>query len=170
MILFLLILNLVSYPLPDTLSVGSQHLFYIERSKDTNVIYYDLNKDKSGNFDAENPFNIYWVKNKKGGKKESLTWIQNKYAYGLKILEKDSEEVVFQFAPYDKKIFILKKDDSGIYRIFSDSPQEEMYLEKIFIQIDGGTFWFPKIAHITLQGKCPKTGKVKTEIIKPHQP
>jgi hypothetical protein len=163
-------MNLATYTHPDTILDEQIHLFYIERSKDSNRIYYDLNIDKLGYLNEDNPINIYWIQNEKGGKKEPLTWIQNKYAYGLKILERDIEKLVFQFAPYDKKVFVLKKDDMGIYRIFSDPTQEEMYLEIIFIQIDGGTFWFPKISHISLQSKCPKIGKEKTEIIKPQQP
>jgi len=139
----------------------------IERSRDKNYIVYDVNLDQEGKINQETPLTIYWIKENKENKKEPLTWIQNKYAYGIKVLNKKPESVVFQFAPYTKKDFVLKKSSSGTYAVFSDFEGSQIQVTHIFIQIDGGTFWFPKIPKIDIQGIDQTTLLKKTTTINP---
>jgi hypothetical protein len=40
-------------------------------------------------------------------------------------------------------------------------------VERIFIQIDGGTFWLPKISSVELHAKDAKTGNTILETINP---
>jgi hypothetical protein len=139
----------------------------IERSRDKNYIVYDVNVDKGGNLNPEKPLEIYWVKENKQNKKEPLTWIQNKYAYGIKIIDQNPECVVFQFAPYDKKNFVIRKSAGGNYAVFSDFGGSQVQVTHIFIQIDGGTFWFPKIPKIDIHCIDQATLQKKTTTINP---
>ena len=63
-------------------TTSSVNLFKIERSKDNNQIFYDLNIDSTGVLNRKNPIHVYWLKNTEGGITKPLTWIQKKYAYG----------------------------------------------------------------------------------------
>jgi hypothetical protein len=71
-------------------------LFQIVRSRDADKIYYQVNLDKEGNLIAGNPVEIFWLKQTQNNQKEPLTWIQNKYAYGLQFLEVDQQYASLQ--------------------------------------------------------------------------
>jgi hypothetical protein len=142
-------------------------LFKIGRSKDANEIHYEVNLDENGNLDLSSPFRTYWIKYTWNGRIEPLTWIQTRYAYGLKILHRSPKNIEFQFVSYSKRNFWLKRLDSGRYKVFTLSNGKEVEVERVFIQIDGGTFWVPKISQVELFAKQPETGDAILEIIHP---
>ncbi len=152
-------------------SIGNeddQHaLFKIGRSKDANEIHYEVNLDENGNLDLSSPIHTYWIKYNWNGRIEPLTWIQTKYAYGLKILHRSPKNIEFQFVSYSKRNFWLKRLDSGRYKVFTLSNGKEVEVERVFIQIDGGTFWLPKISQVELYANEPETREPVLEIIHP---
>tara|TARA_B100000809_G_scaffold264452_1_gene320307 strand:- start:7058 stop:7582 length:525 start_codon:yes stop_codon:yes gene_type:complete len=161
--LLLFAFSKVEYGESDTLTT----LFKIERSKDKNQIFYDVNIDESGNFDIENPINIYWIKNTEGGKVKPLTWIQKKYAYGLKFLKIDPDYATFRFVSTKKMHFILKKTKDNHFEVYSKYKGQLLNIKRIFIQMDRGSFWFPNIKAVEVYAKNVKTGKAVIEIITP---
>lgn len=100
-------------------------------------------------------------------KKEALTWIQEKYAYGLKYLKKTPNEVVFQFVSYDKQNFYLRKDTDGTFKVFTVFNKKDIILKRIYIHIKGGTFWIPKIPQIDIEGVESKKCQKVTEVFRP---
>ncbi len=142
-------------------------LFKIGRSKDANEIHYEVNLDENGNLDLSSPIHTYWIKYTRNGRIEPLTWIQNKYAYGLKFLSVSPEKIEFQFVSYSKRNFWLKKIDSGKYKVYTLSKGKEVEVERVFIQIDSGTFWLPKISQVKLYANEPETREPLLEIIHP---
>jgi hypothetical protein len=159
---FILFLN----PVDKSKSSG-QTLFKIGRSKDANEIFYKANTDKSGNLNKENPIEIYWIKYTDNNKIEPLTWIQRNYSYGLTFIENGKERAVFQFVSYDKRSLTLKKDKKGNFKIYILSGKKEVELNRVFIPITGGTFWFPEIKQVEIYYTNPDTGKAEFEIMKP---
>ncbi|MBW6481632.1 MAG: DUF4833 domain-containing protein [Vicingaceae bacterium] len=143
------------------------HLFKIERSKDNNQIFYDLNVVENGLLKPENPINPYWIRKTEGGVIKPLTWIQNNYAYGLEYIYKSETYAKFHFVSYKKRDFVLKKNKEGIFKVYTNLNNKEVEVNRIFIQIDGGTFWFPKISKVELHTNDPLTKKNIVEIIKP---
>lgn len=148
-------------------SIVNSHLFKIARSKDANEIFYDINVTQSGKLNIENPVQVYWIKYADKGQKESLTWIQDNYAYGLKFLKATENEAKFQFVSYDKRTFLVQKDQDGVFKVFTLSEKKLVAVNRIFIQIDGGTFWFPKISKVELHATDAATEEEKVEIIIP---
>ncbi len=142
-------------------------LFKIERSKDNNQIFYDVNVNTSGNFDTTNPINIYWIRNTEGGKIKPLTWIQKKYAYGLKFLKISDDYATFRFVSTKQMYFTLKKDNQNRFEVYSKYKDQILNIKRIFIQIDGGTFWFPNITSVEVYAKNVMTGEDVMEIITP---
>lgn len=140
--------------------------FIIERSKDANQIFYVVNEHQQM-LDTEEPINFYWIKHTENGKKEVLTWIQKKYAYGLKYLKKTPNEAIFQFVSYDKQTFHLRKDTDGRFKVFTVFNTKNIILNRIYIHIKGGTFWIPKIPQIDIEGIELKTRQKITEVFKP---
>lgn len=148
-------------------NVNSNSLFKIERSKDANEIYYELKTLSNNSLDKENPINIYWVRNTEGGKTKPLTWIQQHYAYGLEFISSSQQKAKFHFVSYDKKEFTLKKDVEGNFKVFTVKDKKEVIVNRIFIQIDGGSFWFPTISRVELHTTDPLTDIDEVEIIHP---
>lgn len=142
-------------------------LFKIGRSKDANEIYYTVKTTTEGNLDLSEPIGIYWIKFTKNGAVEPLTSIQNTFAYGVKFLNISPGKADFQFVSYSKRIFSLHKTKAGYFSVFTTTNGAEVEVERIFIQIDGGTFWLPKIPKVELHARIPEGGDPVVEIIKP---
>lgn len=163
LIVFLTSMFLMSFISSET---TSYHLFKIERSKDANEIFYDVNIN-SNNELSQNPISIYWIKQTNDGKKEPLTWIQKNHAYGIEYLNKNKETAKFQFVSYHKRQFIIEKDNNGLFKVFTNFENKKMIVNRIYIQIDGGTFWFPKISRVVLYYQDLQTKKQLIETIIP---
>lgn len=132
------------------------HLFIIERSKDKNVINYDLNKNSNGSLDLNNPITIHWKKT--SGNIENLTWIQAKYAYGIKVTHKSKELVKFKFVSYENKELMLIKRNKG-YSVILNEGNSVVEVKKIYIHFNGGSFWFPEIPQVDIEGIDTITNK-----------
>ena len=142
-------------------------LFKISRSRDANEIHYEVKTTAHGTLDLEEPIKIYWIKYNKNGKVEPLTKIQQNFSYGLKFLEKTPEKAEFQFVSYSQRTLSLRKTEEGDFGVFVRIDNKEVKLERVFIQMDGGTFWIPKIAKVEIHSSIPVTGELVTEIITP---
>jgi len=149
------------------LSDSNSDLFNIERSKDENEIHYEVNVDKLNKLNSENPITIYWVKKTKGNKIKPLTWIQKKYAYGLKYINKTETFAEFQFVSYSKRNFEIRQNKRGVYKVYTLFGNKEVEVNHIFIQIDGGTFWFPKISKVELSVTGLSSDKTMIKTIVP---
>lgn len=147
--------------------IDNTNLFTIERNRDANQIFYNVNTTSDNILDVNKPINIYWVKHTDNSKVEALTWVQNKYAYGIDYKSITESEVRFSFVSYEKRIMVLKKGKDGIFHVFTTVNGTEVILNKIFVQIDGGTFWFPKIPKIELHVQDPISKQHLIETIKP---
>ncbi len=144
-------------------------LFYIQRSVDSSVVVYQLNTDKSGKPDFNSPINVFWLST--SGAKTPLTAIQQKFSYGIEIVQRDSKRnsFVFVFAGYDKRMFSLMKSVvDERYHVYSNINAAYGIVNRIFINITGGTFWFPVISYVTLCGTVPSTGMKQVETIIPR--
>ncbi len=125
-------------------------LFHIIRSRDTDKILYQVNRDKKGDLIAENPIDIFWIRQSQNNQKEPLTRMQSKYAYGLNFIEADAQHAVFKFVSFSDKTFILQKDERGIFRVFTHCKNREMIVNSLFVHFANDSFWFPKIHRIEL--------------------
>lgn len=142
-------------------------LFKIERSKDNNQIFYDVNINDSGVLDDKTPINVYWKRNTEGGAMKPLTWIQQKYAYGLKFININEDYATFKFVSYKKLFFTLKKTKDNHFEVYTKCNSQILKMNRIFIKIEGGAFWFPNITAVKIYARNMKTGKDVVEIITP---
>lgn len=164
----LLIISLIMlYGFTSTSSGTTYSLFQIGRSRDSNVIKYDVNLTSEGKINTEKPIKFYWIKNTDGAKVESLTYTQEKLAYGIKYLSKKSDEVKFQFVSYSKRTFILKKVNDDKFKVITYINKKGVEVKKIFVQFGGGTFNLPKVNYVKMYWRDSTKGTEGTETIKP---
>ncbi len=156
--------NEVKFPTPPD---NPNTLFYVQRDPNTNTIMYDLNIDKNGKLDTEAPLHVYWIKYAEKGQKEELNYIQRKFAYGINSKKTGDEQYDLRFVSYKKLPLTLKKAEDDKYHIFVNADQKQMMLNRIFVKVEGGSFWLPNIVYVELKGTEQVNGKEFTYRFKP---
>lgn len=155
------------YPTP----IGIDNLlFYVQRTINSNTIVYELNEDKNGNINEKEPVKVYWIKYSENSKVENLTYIQNNFAYGIesKIIDKEKKIFSFHFVSYKKReLFLFRTPNSGKFRVYTSINNKMAELEKVHVQIEGGTFMLPNVKYVLLTAKIVGTGETIIEKIKP---
>jgi phosphatidylglycerophosphate synthase len=143
-------------------------MFYIQRTPNTNTICYELNLSPEGILNSDDPIHIFWLRYAtENGKRKELNFIQRKFAYGLKVkmLRTDNYEV--RSVAYPKKEMYLRKATDSHYYVYTTIGGSLAVLKRIFINIDGGSFWSPNVTYIELKGIDVVTGASVSEKIKP---
>lgn len=145
---------------------NDEELFVIERNRDANTVHYEVNLEANGHLSLKNPIEVFWIKSEQNNQKESLTWVQRKYGYGIKIKENNKDYVNFVLVCQKDKLLTLKKGKDQEFRVFVKLQNEEVILEKITINFDeGGSFMIPKVNHIVIHGYKETDGTKVEELI-----
>lgn len=140
-------------------------LFYIQRDPNTNTICYELNVNDKGQLDEENPVHPFWIRYSDGGERKELNYLQRKFAYGIIVKKSGKDYYQLKSVAYAKTPLYLKKGTNNRYQVFMQINQKQCTLTKIFVRIDGGTFWVPNVKYIEVTGTDPSTGKTVVERI-----
>ncbi|GHA79932.1 hypothetical protein GCM10007389_37750 [Pontibacter akesuensis] len=142
-------------------------LFYVQRDPNTNTVVYELNKASDGALDEKEPIHPFWIRYPEGGVQKELNYVQRKFAYGLhtKKLSKDNYEI--KFVCYDKLALNLRKGADGTYHVYTTINKKETILDRIFVRVEGGTFWVPNVLYVELKGRDAATGKAVVGRFKP---
>ena len=139
-------------------------LFYLQRTPNTNTIVYELNY-KDGKLNADEPVHVFWIRYGEKGQKAELSGIQRKFAYGINASKIADESFELHFTSYKKAVMYLKRTTDSKYAVYSTINQKPAILLKIFLKINGGSFWSPNIEYAELTGLDPDNGNVVTEKI-----
>jgi hypothetical protein len=144
------------FPVPPT---NENSLFYIQRTKNTNAIIYEVNRLPDGKINTDAPVKVYWLRYATDSTTEGLTYIQRKYAYGIEIKQYDKKKNTFvlQLVAYKKRNLFLIPTGNNKYTALMNINGKFAEIKRIFVSISGGTFWFPKVDYIELTGKDPTT-------------
>ncbi len=119
---------------------GNQNLFYIERSKNKNRVYYDANLT-SDNFNDKKPIDVYWINYEEHfGERGELSIIQEKLAYGYKSEKRNSNLFNVKLKAFDKRPLLLFIDNKGVARAQIRIAGKPAYLKKIFVQSSESAF------------------------------
>lgn len=130
----------VRYPIP-TKSEG--HLFYIQRTHNTNTVIYEANFDKNGQLDPDRPIQIHWVLYEKGNAIEPLTRFENAFAFGVKhkLVKNKIQEYDIQLVSYKKLKLKLKQIAPFKAQIFHGENQNSSSLDHIFVHANDAGLW-----------------------------
>jgi hypothetical protein len=139
-------------------------LFKIERSKNKNIVQYDICVSENGDAPDSKPVRAYWIL--ENGRKEDLNAIQTKFAYGITSQEKLGEDKyrIVLVAFKDRKILIEKSAEG--YRATVMISGKESILEKIYVKSEERMLGLPKVHYVDLFGRALQTdASVKERII-----
>ena len=147
---------------------GGNLLFFLQRDPDTNTVVYELNYNNDGTLQQTNPIKGSWIRYEEGQKSKELTAIEKKFAYGIqsKMIGEDVFEI--RLVAYKKMPMYLKRSQiDNKYHIYIKDEGKDLLLKRVFVSVNGGSFWFPKVQHIDLITTNSATGMEILKRIKP---
>jgi hypothetical protein len=151
----------LTFPTPKNIE---NMLFYLQRDPNINTAIYAINYDDNGVLDKKNPVKVYWIRYAEKGEKKDLNYIQRKFGYGVESKNIGNNEYEIHFVSYKKLPLTLSK--SAIdhkYHTFANVNQKKIQIEKIFVRIEGGTFWLPNVRYVEVSGIDLSSNKPITE-------
>jgi hypothetical protein len=145
-----------SFPVPKP---SPKQLFYLQRTTNSNTIICDLNLDAKGQLIKDNPVHVYWIRYDEGGEKKELSYIQETFAYGIKHELLPTGVYKLHFVSYKKQVFYLKRSPKdNQYKMYFVLNNKEFVLQKLFVKIEGGSFWVPNVIYMEIIGKDEYSG------------
>jgi hypothetical protein len=128
----------------------TDHLFFIQRSKNKNVVQYDVQLVENSDLREPSPVVVYWVL--ENGRQEKLNLIQRKYAYGIDSqdkLEKNKFRILLVILK-DREIIVERVD--GSYKAVVSIGGKYSIFEKVYVKSKEGLIGVPKVFYIDLFG------------------
>lgn len=156
-----------TFPVP---TGNKKMLFYVQRTHNTNTIVYELNYINDSTLNQTTPIHPYWIryadKGEDKGKNQELSYIQRQYAYGVvtELIDKEKQTFRVNFVSYKKRDIFLMRSKTG-YNAYITINGKLVYLEKVFVKIEGGTFWVPHITYVEVTGRDLAGKEVSEKII-----
>jgi hypothetical protein len=154
-----------TFPVP---SGNPKQLFYLQRTSNTNTIVCELNLNEKGILDPESPVHVFWIRYTEGGIKKELNYIQRVFAYGIKSQIQPNGSYKLHFVSYkNRTLFLINSPRDNKYHVYATINKKEAMLNRIFLKVEGGTFWVPNVVYMELRGIDIATGKEVMERFKP---
>lgn len=131
--------------------IPKSSLFYIQRSPETKTIVYELNYNSNGALSPNDPIKGFWLKNNQAQKLEPLSAREKRQEYGIQSKAIGNDEYEIRLRAYKKMPLYLKRSatDNNYYLYIKDE-EKNVLLKRVFIKLNRGTFWFPKLQYIDL--------------------
>jgi len=145
----------ISFPEPKGID---DQLFYLQRDPNINTIICELNLNSKGLINDEEPVKVYWMRYAEDRGKKKLSFIQKKFAYGIQSKKIKEDKYELRFVSYKRiPLYLSKSATDNKYHVFINANNKKIQLDRIFIRIEGGSFWVPNIKYVDLQGVNTKT-------------
>ena len=160
-LIFALILLLAPCSMLFAVSIPKEHVFWFERSTNTNYVCYDINL-QDGKLCEKEPLKAYWVLGE-GTRIESLTFLDRKMAFGIKVISAKEDEAIVHLTAYKGlpiRICKLKDKWVGIVKLHG----YEIVLQKMYAQMKSLSV---KCEYIEISGTDITTGEKRSERITP---
>jgi hypothetical protein len=164
-VLLLIILSLFPQSIFAVSEEKFSHLFFIERSKNKNLVQYDIRLTEDRDLPNPSPIRVYWIL--ENGRREELNTIEREYAYGIahqEKLDKDKFKVILAGLK-GLEIIVERMNDS--FKAMVPIDGRESILDRIYIKSEEKFTGLPKILYIDLFGRTKKMGLPIKERIDP---
>ena len=103
---------------------------------------------------------------KEKGEKRELGYIQRKFAYGLNTKELSKNKFELRFASYKYlPLYLSQTNSENKYQVTVTVNGKTILISRLFVRIEGGSFWLPNVKYALVEGIELATGKNVTEKI-----
>jgi phosphatidylglycerophosphate synthase len=139
-------------------------LFYLQRDPNSNTVIYQLNVNSAGQLDEDEPVRVFWIRYAERSQRENLNFIQRKFAYGLSAKKIATDKYELKFAAYNKVPFYLMWSGTDhAFHVYTVVANKQIMLSRVYLRIEGGTFWVPNVKYIEFKGLNAATREPVTE-------
>jgi hypothetical protein len=160
LLLYLLIVLPANLFPKDNIHLAKDKLFYIARSKNKNLVCYDVNYSE-GKLDTKNPLTIYWLNREdKPGETSSLNMIQKKMAYGYTLISRGDDSCEITLNAYPGRILTICKQGSK-YVCLTTINKQTAILESLYVKAKPNNSLI--IEYVELQGISSNTKQSVSE-------
>ena len=163
--LVLLIFGLVSSSAFAVSLNKTDHLFFIERSKNRNLVQYDVRLTEKNDIPDSNPVAVYWVL--ENGRQQDLNVLERKYAYGIDSHEKLEKNRFRLLLAALKDREVIVEEMKGSFRAVVAINGKPSVLERVYIMAKERLAGLPKVLYVDLFGRTKETGFPINERILP---
>ncbi|MDR0750019.1 MAG: DUF4833 domain-containing protein [Tannerellaceae bacterium] len=144
----------------DNTHLAKDKLFHISRSKNKNLVCYDVNYS-GGKLDIKNPLTVYWLNREdKPGETSSLNMIQKKLAYGYKLISQGDDSCEITLNAYPGRVLTICKQDAKYVCLITINKQTAI-LESLYVKANPNNSLI--VEYVELKGISPITRQPVTE-------
>jgi hypothetical protein len=165
-IVLLVILSLFPQPISAVSGEKASHLFFIERSKNKNLVQYDIRLTEDRDLPDPSPISVYWIL--ENGRREELNPIEREYAYGIVCQEKLDKDKFKVIVAGLKGLEIIVERMNDSFKAMVSINGRESILEKIYIKSEEKSTGLPKVLYVDLFGRTKEMGLPIKERIAPQ--
>lgn len=144
-------------------SLAEDVLFVVKHCKSPNVVVYKANKTKEKVLNPDKPIDVYWLMNTDNKRKEPVTFIEWKMAFGFKLrtLQKGKQYKLNLNAIKNKEILIAQNEE-GAVKGYMKLNGVLTQLKEVYIDFEY-TMFMPDVKFVDFKGADLKTGKIIQE-------
>jgi hypothetical protein len=125
-------------------------LFEIARSKNANVVRYCARLNPRGTLNTDSPIEAFWLMQAEDGRREELTWLERKLAYGFSTSDVTGNGCVLELVAFSARRLRVERAKAS-YRALVEIRTKPAVLRQIFVQTrEGGML--PSVEHVELFG------------------
>ncbi|MCD8193699.1 MAG: DUF4833 domain-containing protein [Tannerellaceae bacterium] len=162
-IVLLLLAFFLSYPLfsQEKAETSPNRLFHIERSKNRNLVCYDINLGEDGLLNLKQPLEVYWVnREERPGEVKGLSGIERRFAYGYKVIRTGDQTCQVTLSAYPgRELTIYREGDNYLCTIQIDG--QPAILQKLYVKAKESNSL--TVEYVELTGISQTTGREVTE-------
>jgi len=143
-------------------------LFFIERSKNANIVKYDARLDGDGRLRGKSPVEVYWLMFAADSSREDLNWIESKFAYGFDVRRHPADSGAWTL------VMRARRDRPVTVRQTADTVRAEVVIggrsaifERMYIKSHDRRIGWPKVDYVDLFGRDLETNEPRCERIAP---
>lgn len=139
-------------------------LFRIERSKNANVVLYEVKRRADGTADPREPLTASWLMLADAGQREGLNFLEQRAAYGFDVKAvKDGFEVHLR-ALAQRAIRLAQH--AGCLAALTVIAGRQAVLRRIYVKADDSKL-IPDVLSVEVHGVDVATGEPVSETLKP---
>jgi hypothetical protein len=137
-------------------------LFRVERNTNANYVRYDARVQADGTLDPKSPITAYWILPAERGKREGLTWLEEKLAYGFSVSRRDDGFSVTLIA-FDRRRVAIRRSATS-WRAEVQIAGHRAVLRRIWVQV-ADSLLGPHVEWVELTGLDERSNQVVSERI-----
>jgi hypothetical protein len=155
LVVVMLVLALVTGSAQSLSCINTDHLFFIERNKNRNLVQYDVCLKDGTELIDPSPVKAYWVL--ENGETEALNMLENRLVYGVHSQRKlgTNRYLINLAAMKTRDIIVERVGDDYKASLLIDGVQS--YLEKVYVESEERWSGLPKVHYVDVFGSTVNT-------------